>query len=493
MSFSSFIAFPLAPLRSLAVIVGISALFLSSSLQAQSEQEKEVASEESYSFQVSIQPQETTRVKLMLEVGGKLKLADMKNRSIDPIDMSVVANLNYEEQWQLGDPHQVGGQRTIRYYQDPDATIKVGTGRVIPFLREDRRLIVSDRSVEGKPVLFSPQGPLTRDELDLLEVPCNTMALYTLLPEESQKIGDSWQAPADSWGAVLSLDAVSQSDVKSTLTEVSESEAIVDSQGVIDAAIGGVATEMEIESKCHFDLKSKRIKHFGLVIREKRSIGHVAPGLEVVARLRIALSPIDKSDYLNDKRLEGVQTDPHPAVTMLVYEQPGQYFFFHPRDWYLLENDSQNVVLRLVRRGDLMAQCNIRAAKVGEDAPEPTMKNFQKQVQQVLGDQFEKFIDAGQVPHEVDYNILRLEVAGTASNLPIRWIYYLVNVNERQAVFTFTTEEALVESLKSIDYEIVSSFRYLEAIPDEENAPTPAEAEEDRPESAQKQTDKMSK
>src|SRR5205085_685633 len=151
------------------------------------------------------------------------------------------------------------------------------------------------------PTLFSPSGPLTRDELDLIDVSGNSLLLYSLLPEGEVSVADTWKPNADVLAPFLGLDAVGHTDVESALSSVENGVATIESHGHVDGAIGGVATEIEIKAKCLMDMKTRQITRFGLAIKEKRSIGHVAPGLDVVARVRLKFSPVESSERLSEK------------------------------------------------------------------------------------------------------------------------------------------------------------------------------------------------
>ena len=54
--------------------------------------------------------------------------------------------------------------------------------------------------------------------------------------------------------------------------------------GVVQGAIGGVSTEIELKAKYEYDLQQKRITWFALLIKEKRAVGHVSPGTLSTAR-----------------------------------------------------------------------------------------------------------------------------------------------------------------------------------------------------------------
>ncbi len=103
--------------------------------------------------------------------------------------------------------------------------------------------------------LFSPRGPLTRDELDLVDLPANTLLLDQLLPQKAVSPGDRWQHSDNLLAMLLGLDAISQSDVYSELKEVDATAARMEFEGHVEGAIGGVSTELKIKGRYKFHLE----------------------------------------------------------------------------------------------------------------------------------------------------------------------------------------------------------------------------------------------
>ena len=132
------------------------------------------------------------RVVVNLEVGGHLKVAaDKKN---EPVPMSVVAQFGYDEQ-RLDDGNNTGSRLAVRWYDDVRAVIKAADQMAKPQLREDRQLIAVSAG-EKDVTISSPNGPLTHDELDLVEIPANTLIVDELLPSDEVEIGHQWK-PSD--------------------------------------------------------------------------------------------------------------------------------------------------------------------------------------------------------------------------------------------------------------------------------------------------------
>src|SRR6185437_10701473 len=134
--------------------------------------------------------------------------------------------------------------------------------------RGDRRLIVVDGGA-SQTVLFSPQGPLVREELDLLDVPGNTLWLENLLPAKPVAVGDRWRHDDQLLASLLGLDAVSQADVNSELKTIDADNARCELAGEVHGAVGGVATDISFKAKYRFDRKQRRIAWIGMLIKEK--------------------------------------------------------------------------------------------------------------------------------------------------------------------------------------------------------------------------------
>ena len=247
--------------------------------------------------------------------------------------MSVVANLLYDERTLEIPTTSAGCLRSLRFYDRADAVIKVADDGLKPALREERRLI--GVKVDGsKATLFSPGGSLSRDELDLVDVLGNSLLVDGFLPERPVAQGESWTHRDSLVAAMLGLDELKTSDVRSTLGEVNDSSALIDMAGRVEGAVDGVTTRIEIKAKYRFNRKTGRIDWFGLLVREDRDVGHVAQGLDVVARLKMQIEPRERSERLADAAIEGLDLEPTDAATRLTCESAkGDWRFAHDRRW----------------------------------------------------------------------------------------------------------------------------------------------------------------
>jgi len=417
--------------------------------------------QQTYSFRSSRTAGSIDHVAAVLEVGGEAKFTN--EDKIKRPEMSVLATLAYDERTLELPTTATGCLRSLRVYDRADAVIKVADNGVKPALREDRRVI--GVKIDGaKTTLFSPQGSLIRDELDLIELPGNSLLLDGLLPERPVARGESWTHRNSLVAAMLGLDEVKTNDVRSTLGEVNDSSALMEMAGRVEGAVDGVTTRIEIKAKYRFDRNTRRIDWFGLLVHEDRDIGHVAQGLDVVARLKMQIEPRDQCERLADAAIEGLDLEPTDVATQLTCE-PGEggWRFSHDRRWYLIASDRDLTVLRMIDRGELVAQCNVGLLPRVEPGNQATLEQFQHDVKGALGKGFGQFLKASQQANDKDYRVLHVVAEGLVAELPIQWHYYLV-ADERgqQVVFAFAVETALAERLGQSDAEMIGSFTFLD-------------------------------
>jgi hypothetical protein len=422
------------------------------------------AADATYVMQSGCQAGHLAHVKTRLEVGGEVILTDQGKPVRLP--MSVVAKLEYDERILEWSAEAKGTRRSVRYYGDLAATIKIEEGGVEPKLRDSRRLI-GVSAARGQTTLFSPAGPLTSEEHELIDAPANSLWIELLLPESVVSMGQTWKPAEETLAALLDLDAISQSDVQCVLSEVKGDLAEVSLAGGVSGAVGGVSSDVELKGKYYFDLKRRQITWMALAIKEKRSVGHVGPGLDIIAKVTLDITPLEKSERLDDAALAGLTLAPKPGETDLVFESPATGVrFAYDRDWHVTGQEGQNVVLRRVKRGDLLAQCNVTTAEKVENDKPITLVEFQRQVETALGKNFGQFTRASESKNRGGYRVLRTVVTGTSSDVPVEWIYYLVADGAgRRTAITFTMEGSVAEKFGDADEALVDSFEFIEATP----------------------------
>jgi len=414
-------------------------------------------SKTTYELKRDLRQEAMWQVRADLEVGGDIKVT--AEGKVKAVPMSVAANLQYAERLLFDAQDEKFARRSVRHYDKSEAVIKIDRGGMKPRLRKERRILVAD--VAGnRGTLFSPAGHLTREELDLVDILGNTLVLPALLPHEAVAVGDHWEHDRNTMQLLLGLDAVSQCDVKSTLEKVNESVLLCGMEGTVDGAVEGVATEISLKAKYHYHRKLGRITALNLAVKEDRSIGHVGPGLDVVAKLELRLRPIEQHEKLSDEVLAELDTDPTPENSRLAYESPKHGFrFLHDRRWFITGEEPELLVMRLIDRGDLIAQCNIAPLPRRKPEKPLTLAEYQSEVKNSLGEHFGQFVRASQEKDEHGQIVFRIAVQGQVQTLPITWHYYhLADPQGNRLALAFTVEAGLAPQLNDADRRLVESI-----------------------------------
>jgi len=421
---------------------------------------------QAYALKSKRSPQVVDRVEAILEVSGPLKVTEghAKNqKKATSVDMKAVATLAYTEK-SLKVPTSVDlPAQAIRYYEKADASIHVGDDAFKPTLRDERRLIgVEVRS--PKVVMFCPKGPLTREELDLVDLLGNSLIFDMLLPPHAVAVGESWKHPDKLLAALVGMNTVEQSDAQSVLQSVADGVAQIEMAGYVAGSVNGLSSTIQLKAKYRFDTKAERITWFALLVKENREPGPIGPGLDVVARVQVRVTPGVECSQLSKTALEGLPLEPSAPLQQLTYASAdGGWEMTYDRRWIVISEKKDLTILRMADRGAYLAQCNLSSSGPGE-GKQVTLAEFQDDIRRALAKNFRQFVKASQTVTEAEYQVYRVAVQGEASGVPIEWIYYRVaDKRGRQVVVLFTVEANMGEKFEGSDIELVRAIRFSDA------------------------------
>ena len=434
------------------------------------------AAEPTYDLRAAAAAGSEQQVKAVVEVAGDLKL-NADGKEVQRLPLTVAAEMHFSER--MLPAAKANLLHTVRHYHTATATIRIQGNETTQTLRDDRRLIAAQISGD-KATLFSPLGPLTREELELIDIPGTSIALGSLLPGKSVAVGGTWKLSDAVVTRLVNLDAVTQQDIQCKLDEVKEGIAIIAASGKISGDVGGISSDIELQAKLNFDLKSRCVTWLAMALKEDRAIGHAQPGYQTTARIRLVAAPAGTPGITaaapqpTDKQLSGLGLEAGPGSTLLeLSTAKGGYELHHDRRWHVMTDHFDVAVMRLVDRGDLVAQCNLSKLPALPKGQQLTLEGFQQDVKKSLGKSFGQFVEAGEDKNESGIRILRATVSGFASELPIHWMYYhLSDDRGHRASLVFTLEAKLVERYAQLDREVISGFRFLDLPAEPE--PTPA-------------------
>lgn len=379
---------------------------------------------------------------------------------------NAAASFKFLERRLPGTGRGADAYRSLRNYDEAESKITVEKEVSSLRLRDRRRLIVASGRREGV-VPYSPNGPLTRNELELLQMVGDNLAVLGLLPVAPVAVGEKWEP--DSWVAqtLANVEAVQTSKLTCELQSVLGGVARVKFDGNLVGATVGAHTEITLSGSYLYDVKQQHIKRVDFEHKEKRSVGTVSPGMDITVRVSVERKLSDSEGPLTEEAAEKIPLEPIPQLLLLTFQTPWNVELLHDRNWHVFRQSGDVAVLRLLEKGSLIAQCNltrIPAAGAGKHTAE---SEFQADVQKILGERLKAIEKAEEVKTDDGRFLYRVTAVGETKDpaqtapIPMTWIYYLcASPAGEQVSLVFAVETKLMEQLGNRDLAFVKSLTF---------------------------------
>ncbi len=411
------------------------------------------------------------RISVELTAGGHNLVrveSEEKGKTEQRLPMSVSAKLEYHERRLAPSlpPAANGALLGVRHYDLAEAVLKVDNSGRTPRITDDRRLIALESSSE-RPILYCPDGPLSREQLDLIDVVGNSLLLDQLLPTKPVAKGATWAIDASVMGPLLTFDSLAVCEVQSVLEEFNANFAKVRLAGSVHGMADGAASQQEIRGVYLFDRQLQRIARLNLAIRETRSIGGATPGLDAVAKLQIKVEPVAIVPQLSDEVTAKASRNRRDSLRDLVYEAaPLGFRIHHDRQWFITGEERESVTLRRVDRGDLVAQCTLTALPPKSAGRQISLEQFQKDVTFSLGKSFGELVSSRRWQNAAGHYCYELVVRGLVEGVPVEWHHYLVAPEGGHRVsVAVTIEKPMVDRVAHTDRQLVESLELFPRMP----------------------------
>lgn len=317
---------------------------------------------------------------------------------------------------------------TARLYHEAVASVVVATEKMDRALPADRRLIVARRNADGL-LCYAPVGPLTRDDLDLITEHFNPQCLPGLLPGKAVNVGDTWTVGDAAVHTACLFDVVTKSQLVGKLTAVKDGVAAFSIDGAAEGLEGGAKVKLVINAAGAFDLATGRITALTWRQKDERDQGPVNPASQVEATItlrREALTELPKE--LGDAVLAAVPASEIPtSLTELRFVDPKRrYTIVHARDWHITGQTDTHLVLRLLDKGEFIAQATISVWRKAEPGQHVSVAEFKKAAGEAPGWTPTKVVADGEVPARAGRWLYRLTVEGKMEELPVVQTFYLL-------------------------------------------------------------------
>lgn len=276
------------------------------------------------------------RVQTRVDLTGDLQVPVDKDKPPEKVKMTGRSTIDYDERVLTADGKSAD-YKTIRSYRQIDFRRTVGDRPQEIRLRPTvRRLVVMKKNHAKVP--FSPDGPLTWNEIDMLRTDIFIPELAGLLPERAVKPGDTWDVRESTVVELTDMEKIE----RGSLVAKFEAEETIGGRKVAHITLSGELTginedgpnRQKIAGRMYFDLRGSFISYLSingeslLLDKDGQTNGRIV-GEYVMVRRQAA-----RSDELSDASLAKITLEPNADNTLLLYEEPDLGVkLLHPRRW----------------------------------------------------------------------------------------------------------------------------------------------------------------
>jgi hypothetical protein len=351
-------------------------------------------------------------------------------------------------------------EKSARRYETAKVVIRVGGERSERTLRPERSLLVAQRG-KDQALVYCPAGGLRRAELELTGEQFDTLCVSGVLPGKEVKIGDTWKLTNAVAQAVCNFDGLSEQSLAGKLESVAGGVAVFSVAGSASGIDEGAMVKLTVEATGRFDVAAGRLVALEWRQKDERQQGPVSPASTVETTTKLERQAIEQPATLSDVALVSVpDKDPPSAMLNLECADPkGRFELMHPREWQAVSQTADHLVLRLVERGDFVAQATITPWKPTEKGKHLTPEEFKAAMNATPGWEPQQELQSGELPTEGGRWAYRVSVQGQLDGLAVVQNFYLVAApTGEQVVVAVTMTPKQADKLGARDLTLVGSL-----------------------------------
>jgi hypothetical protein len=420
------------------------------------------------------------RVRAELEVKGNVNLAknSLTSKQRDrQLPLQANSLVDFEERVRRSGPLATAAER---YYYEAESQATIGGADQKAQLRDNiARVLV--HSQEGRSVIYAEDEYLTHQEIDLLRLPANSLAIDELLPRTALAVGGSYEIPPESLRRLLDLDGIQEAEVSGELTGADAERAQLQLKGKVLGSVEGVATTIDLAAKLSFDRRRHATTWLAMAMRERRDIGKAEPGFEVAATLKMIRQPLEKPHAIR----QPIKLPPTPPAERLLIDltsRQAHWGTLMDRRWRIVSDTPGLTTLRMIDSDRSIAQCDVRLLAPFKSGEQLTLQALRGDVHESLGKQFGEFLQAEQGVNSSDLRILSLSASGAVQGIPMHWIFvHCSDDSGRRLLATFSLEAEKVNDFAGADVQFAGAVHFRArpmrptplAPPESSDEPTP--------------------
>lgn len=278
--------------------------------------------------------------------------------------------------------------------------------------------IVHVRGADERLMVASAASPLSRRQFDLLQMPCDPLFCAALLPSRDVQVGEKWNTDAWVLPRLAGLEAVTDHTLSCELESHDQSIARISFSGKAGGAVLGSASDVELNGTLTLNTDSGLLTDLKCTMKEQRSAGPVSPGIEATIDIEWTQKAAEEAS-LPEELNEALFDRP------LSLQTPWRLMIQHSPEWHIFNQNKQVVMLRQMRDGALIAQCNISSGDVmppGKHTSDPDFRTDVEAAIQQLGGQI---VQETTLRDDTQWRIRHVRTAATVNKAEIIRDYYL--------------------------------------------------------------------
>jgi hypothetical protein len=304
-------------------------------------------------------------------------------------------------------------------------------------------------------------------ELEVVSEHFDTLHLTGLLPTKEVAIQESWTIGEATAQALCLFEGLISHDLKAKLTEVKDGNGVIVIAGKAAGIELGASVKLEINAVARFDLLKRRLVSLEWKQKDLRELGPASPASEMESTTVLKRSFLEEEPReLSTASLISVPQEagrPQELLQLLEHKDPkGRYAFLYTRDWHVVGQTDNHLVLRLLDRGDFVAQATIAVWKKEEAGMHTSIEEFKRQIAEAPSWEMEEVSEAGEVPTDVGRWMYRISARGDLEGTKVVQNFILLaGPQGDQVVVTFTMKPANAAKIGTRDLALVNSIEFF--------------------------------
>jgi hypothetical protein len=409
--------------------------------------------------------EESVKIEEPVHVGSQVKtkihLVLRGTIQVDKKELNVAgqALLVYPERVLAVDKEGVPSE-VARFYEDARAKFVMGQTEDPRQIRSDMRLALG-RSTDKGLELWSPSGPYTSDEVELIQDILDTTQLPAFLPKKEVKKGDKWEPPHSAQARACDLEEFVTSTIECTLKDLTEEQATIGVSGKIHGLSFGSEVKSNIEATLIFDRDENLITKIEWKQIDSRAPSPVSPAGAYEATIKIERSACD-IPQLAESAIGNLMTKPDEGELLLSFEDPGKRFrFLHDRRWHVTLMEKDRAIFRRLVGRDMVAQLNVSVIAENKNIADLTAEQLQAMIIEAGDIKIDEVVRSEDLQTDGPFTVRVVRAKGTKGNVELVQRHYVArDTTGRQLLFSFLTEPDHEKDLGDGDLAVVQSLDF---------------------------------